>query len=122
MMGIGFWEMVVIAGVALIVIGPDRFPEFAKIVMRTIRDLRSYVDEVKDDVAKELRPVRKELSDLSRYRPEDYLGEVTRAMGETLSDTRKAVEGEGKAADKAEEVPPLPYPEEEDKPQDSGRD
>ncbi len=110
MLGIGFWEMALIAGVALIVMGPDRFPEFAKIVMRTIRDLRSYVDDVKGDIEKELRPVKRELRDLSRYRPEDYIEGVARAVEETVTDTVDAVKDEPPA--------PLPYPD-DDEPDDA---
>jgi len=77
MMGIGFGEMILIAGIALVVIGPEKFPDFAKIMLRTIRDLRGYMDEVKHEVAKELRPVQKELQHLSRYDPETYLNALT---------------------------------------------
>jgi len=77
MMGIGFGEMILIAGIALVVIGPEKFPDFAKIMLRTIRDLRGYMDEVKHEVTKELRPVQKELQNLSRYDPETYLNALT---------------------------------------------
>ncbi len=77
MMGIGFGEMVLIAGIALIFLGPEKFPEFAKIVMRTIRDLRGYMDDIKDEVSKELRPVQKEIRSLSRYDPETYIDAMT---------------------------------------------
>ena len=63
-------EILIIAAVALVFIGPERFPEFAKIVMRTVRDLRRYVDDMKDDVREELRPVSNEIKKLSRYDPE----------------------------------------------------
>ena len=75
--GLGMGEIIVIAAVALVILGPDQFPRFTKMVMRTIRDLRGYVDEVKRDVGKELDPVKKELSDLSRYNPEDYVEKLT---------------------------------------------
>lgn len=77
MMGIGFGEMVLIAGIALVFLGPEKFPEFAKIVMRTIRDLRGYMDDIKEEVSKELRPVQKEIRTLSRYDPETYIDAMT---------------------------------------------
>jgi sec-independent protein translocase protein TatB len=40
MLGVGFGEMIIIAGIALVVIGPEKFPEFAKIVLHTFRDVR----------------------------------------------------------------------------------
>lgn len=66
MMGIGFWEMMVIAGIALVVIGPEKFPDFAKVVVRTIRDLRGYMDEVKKELSDELKPVEREMRSLTR--------------------------------------------------------
>lgn len=77
MMGVGFTEMIIIAGIALVVIGPEKFPDFAKLVIRTIRDLRSYVDEVKTEVGKEFKPLKKELDALSRIDPEKYIDSLT---------------------------------------------
>lgn len=77
MMGLGFTEIIVIAGIALVVIGPEKFPDFAKLVIRTIRDLRSYVDEVKLEVGKELKPLKKEMDALSRIDPEKYIDSLT---------------------------------------------
>jgi len=77
MMGIGMWEMAVIAGIALVVIGPDKFPDFAKIVVRTIRDIRGYVDDVKHEMAEELKPIKKEMNQISRYDAEKYIDALT---------------------------------------------
>lgn len=77
MMGIGFTEMIVIAGIALVVIGPEKFPDFAKLVIRTIRDLRGYMDEMKSEVAKELKPLKKEMAALSKIDPEKYIDSLT---------------------------------------------
>ena len=77
MMGIGFTEMIVIAGIALVVIGPEKFPDFAKLVIRTIRDLRGYMDEMKAEVAKELKPLKKEMDALSKIDPEKYIDSLT---------------------------------------------
>jgi len=77
MMGIGFTEMIVIAGIALVVIGPEKFPDFAKLVIRTVRDLRGYMDEMKSEVAKELKPLKKEMDALSKIDPEKYIDSLT---------------------------------------------
>ena len=73
MLGMGMGEMVLVAGIALVIIGPERFPEFAKICMRTIRDLRSYVEEAKEDLRKEIVPIKKEIDKVKRYDPESYI-------------------------------------------------
>jgi len=72
-MSIGITEIVILAIIALVVMGPEKFPDFAKIVIRTVRDLRGYMDDVKSEMAKELRPVQKELNDLSRRDVKSYL-------------------------------------------------
>lgn len=66
MMGVGIGEMVLLAGIALVVIGPEKFPDFAKIVVRTMRDLRGYVDDVKNELAVELKPLEKEMRKVTR--------------------------------------------------------
>lgn len=72
MVGIGFTEMIIIAGIALVLLGPEKFPEFAKIAIRAIRDIRGYFDEVKTEIAKEVKPLEKELNDLTRKSNELY--------------------------------------------------
>jgi len=80
---IGATELLIIAGVALVVMGPERFPEFAKIVMRTIREIRGYWDEAKRDISKELRPVETEIRQLKQYNPEDYIDALTDSDSES---------------------------------------
>lgn len=82
MLGIGFSEMVLIAGIALVVIGPEKFPDFAKLVIRTVRDLRGYVDDVKTEVTKEFTPIKKEMDQLSKIDPEKYIDSLTHGDGE----------------------------------------
>ncbi len=79
MMGIGFGEMALIAGIALVVIGPEKFPDFAKIVVKTIRDIRGYVDDVKHEMAEELKPIKREMNQLSRFDAGQYIDALTDA-------------------------------------------
>jgi len=87
MLGIGFGEMILLAGIALVIIGPERFPEFAKIVLRTVRDLRGYVEEAKRDIAEELRPVKSELQELARHNPEEYIDSLAGSISDAVDDT-----------------------------------
>lgn len=82
MFGIGFTEMVLIGGIALVVIGPEKFPDFAKLVIRTVRDLRGYVDDVKGEVTRELTPIKREMDSLSRIDPEKYIDSLTSGEAE----------------------------------------
>ncbi len=72
MIGIGFTEMIIIAGIALVVLGPEKFPEFAKIAIRAVRDLRGYFDEIKTEIAKEVKPLEKELNEITKKSNELY--------------------------------------------------
>lgn len=74
MLGIGFWEMLVIAGLILIAVGPDRLPAMVKTVAkfyrqfrRTAEDLRASTgidDILRDEELKELAELRKQKLDL----------------------------------------------------------
>lgn len=70
---IGMGEIFLLMLIALVVIGPEKFPQFAKIIIRTFRDLRTYVDDVKHEISKELRPVNQEMQRLSRMDPENFI-------------------------------------------------
>lgn len=83
---IGIGEIIVIAVIALIVMGPEKFPEFAKIAMRAFRDVRGYVDDIKKEMANELRPVKKEINQLSRYNPEEYVDKMAGALASAVED------------------------------------
>jgi len=91
---LGMGEILLIAGIALVVLGPEKFPEYAKIAMRAFRDVRGYVDEVKREMAEELRPVKKELQELSRHNPEDYIDSITEAVTSVDDDDEEDGDGE----------------------------
>jgi sec-independent protein translocase protein TatB len=70
MLGIGFWEMLVICGLILVAVGPDRLPAMVKTVAkfyrqfrRTAEDLRASTgidDLLRDEELKELAELRKQ--------------------------------------------------------------
>jgi sec-independent protein translocase protein TatB len=99
---LGMGEMLIIAVIALVVMGPEKFPEFAKIALRAFRDVRGYVDDVKREMTNELRPVRRELDQLARHKPEEYIDRLTGAVTDAM---------EGK--DSAKDAPEKPSPYEE---------
>ena len=95
MMGIGTGEMILIAAIALIVFGPEKFPDFAKIVLRTVNDLRGYVDEIQKEVTKEIKPIKRELEQISKYNPEKYIDALSK-------DVKKSVESSPASSTTAE--------------------
>ena len=54
MFDIGFWELVIMALVALVIVGPERLPELARNAARTIRKVKAFIQGVKREVEKEL--------------------------------------------------------------------
>src|SRR5271155_2627299 len=63
MFEISFSELVVIAVVALIVVGPERLPAVARTTGRLFARMRRYIIEIKTDIAREI-----ELDELKRAR------------------------------------------------------
>jgi len=55
MFDIGFSELLIIAVVALIVIGPERLPKVARTVGHLLGRLQRYVGDVKSDIEREMR-------------------------------------------------------------------
>lgn len=105
---LGMSEMIIIAGIALVVIGPEKFPEFAKITLRAFRDFRGYWDEVRREMENELKPVKKELNTLSQYNPEDYAENIARAVTSADEEEEMPQEDSAAAEDDAAETPVPP--------------
>jgi len=106
MFDIGFSEIVVIAVVALIVIGPERLPKTAKTLGLLFGRLQRYVSDVKADINREL-----ELEELRKLQHDvqsaakDIETTMSNAAREVETGTRK-LESELNAA--PETPPPTP--------------
>ena len=50
MFGLGFSEILVIAVVVLLVVGPEKLPEFMQMLGKNIRKIRNASDELKDSL------------------------------------------------------------------------
>lgn len=55
MFDIGFWELVVIAVIGLLVLGPERLPVAIRTVSRFFKTVKSTANAVKTELAQELR-------------------------------------------------------------------
>lgn len=77
MFDIAFSELIVIALIALVVLGPKRLPEMARAAGRWTARIRRFVDDAKRDMHNELR--REELAEL-------------RQVHQQLTDTRQLLE------------------------------
>jgi sec-independent protein translocase protein TatB len=82
MFDIGFSEMLIVAVVALVVIGPERLPKVARQAGMWVTKLRRYVDDVKADFNRqielsELRSLKKDVEDAARSIETDVSGAVS---------------------------------------------
>ncbi|MDF2154024.1 Sec-independent protein translocase protein TatB [Vibrio sp. CAU 1672] len=55
MFDIGFWELVLISVVGLVVLGPERLPHAIRSVSRFIRSAKNMANSVKDELSHELK-------------------------------------------------------------------
>jgi sec-independent protein translocase protein TatB len=84
---VGFSELMVIAVVALIVIGPERLPRVARTMGHLFGRLQRYVNDVKADINREI-----ELEELRKFR--STVEDAARGFESTVNTTVSSVESE----------------------------
>ncbi len=102
MFDVGFSEMMVIAVVALIVIGPERLPKVARTIGHLVGRMNRYVSDVKADINREM-----ELEELRKFK--EQFQDTAQSVEQTI---HKELEGAQAGLDKLEAVasvtpPPL---------------
>ncbi len=85
MFDIGFSEILVIAVVALIVIGPERLPGVARTLGHLLGRMQRYVNDVKADIAREM-----EMEDLRKLKGkvEDAARSIEQTVNREMSDAQ----------------------------------
>ena len=114
MFDIGFSELMVIALVALIVIGPERLPRVARTLGHLAGRLQRYVSDVKADINREV-----ELDELRKMRDSmqeaatGFESSVNSELQKTETELNQAVEGkvETPLSPAPEQTPVSPPPE-----------
>ena len=88
MFDIGFSELVVIAVVALVVLGPERLPKVARTAGHLLGRLQRYVNDVKSDIHREMQ-----LDELRRLQAEvkDSAAALETSLRSELSQAKEAV-------------------------------
>ena len=94
MFDIGFSEMMVIAVLALIVIGPERLPRVARTLGHLAGRLQRYVADVKADINREveLDELRK-MRDSMQQAASGFESSVTTELNKTEAELHAAAEG-----------------------------
>ncbi len=87
MFDIGFSELMVIAVVALIVIGPERLPKVARTVGHLFGRMQRYVNDVKADISREMA-----LDELRKLQAS--MQDTARSIGESVNQEVSAAESE----------------------------
>jgi sec-independent protein translocase protein TatB len=85
MFDVGFSELLVIAVVALIVIGPERLPRVARTAGHLLGRLQRYVGDVKSDINREMQ-----MEDLKKL--QQQVAEQAKSMEASVSEQLKSVE------------------------------
>jgi sec-independent protein translocase protein TatB len=102
MFDIGFSELLLIAVVALIVIGPERLPKVARTLGHLFGRMQRYVNDVKADIAREM-----ELDELKKM--QSSMEEAARAFESSVGKEVSAAESEmNKVAQEAQSAVDVP--------------
>jgi len=111
MFDIGFSELLLIAIVALIVIGPQQLPRVARTVGHLFGRMQRYVNDVKADITREmelqeLKKLQASMEDTARSMHDS----VSRSVSDTESELNKIALSAQPAPDPTSDTP-LPAPE-----------
>lgn len=87
MFDIGFSELMVIAVVALIVVGPERLPKVARTVGHLFGRMQRYVNDVKSDISREMA-----LDDLRKL--QSSMQDTVRSVEQSVTEEVRSAESE----------------------------
>ena len=95
MLGVNGWEIVLLALIAVFVLGPDRMPEYAAKLAHGIRKLRVMAEGAKDQLKDQLGPEYEDIN-WRQYDPRQYDPRriVKEALLDPLDDAVAPIRGE----------------------------
>ena len=94
----GGGEIIIILLVILVILGPDKIPEFAKKAGQVMRYVRNATDDIKKEINKETDEIQKPFK--SAYKEAtSFADNAKKAMNTTLEDINKEEEEIKKAVD-----------------------
>lgn len=110
-MKIGIQELIVIVIVALIFIGPDKLPQYARTAGKWLRQLRNYTDTATKEVKEITEPLKEMTEPLKEIT--EPLNAIKKDITDSVNDVTKSIDNIGKAPSKAEQAKKAAAVEEE---------
>lgn len=101
MFDVGFFELLLLGVVALLVVGPERLPKLARTVGMWLGRGRRFISSVKDDIDREIKAdeLRQILDKQKQNNPLHEIIEDTKGgLDQIRSDTEKTVSGKPKVS------------------------
>jgi TatA/E family protein of Tat protein translocase len=98
MFDIGFPELIVILGIALLVFGPKKLPDLAKGLGKAIREFKNATEDVKESLRKETEDLQEEEKPVGQDIP-------AIALPEKRDEPEPAALEQTKAPEEAKQVP-----------------
>jgi sec-independent protein translocase protein TatB len=103
MLDIGFSKILLIGGIALVVIGPERLPRVARTIGTLLGRAQRYVADVKSEVSRSI-----ELEELQRMKTEFESGarDVEQTLNNSLNESTREVESALALGDSSSDISP----------------
>ncbi|MFH0266300.1 Sec-independent protein translocase protein TatB [Vibrio rumoiensis] len=107
MFDIGFWELVLISVVALVVLGPERLPVAIRSVSKFVRTAKTMANNVKDELSQELKI--QELQDNLRKAEQMGMKDLSPELQSSIEELKKAAQDVQRPyAKESETIPSAP--------------
>lgn len=92
MFNIGVAEMIIILIVALVIFGPGKLPEVGKAVGKTVREFKSAVNKIDEDIKKEVNEIKdaanlEELKDIAEVKNMMDLSKAEESLKKAAAET-----------------------------------
>ncbi len=84
MFDIGFWEIVLISVLGLVVLGPERLPVAIRSIVRFIQSIKSMTNNIKDELSQELKvqEMQEELERVKKMSEKSLAPELKQSLEE----------------------------------------
>ena len=106
MFDVGFFELVLIAVVALLVVGPERLPKLARTAGMWLGRGRRFINSVKDDIDREIKAdeLREILEKQKQINPlHEFVDDTKKGLQQIKTDTESALDVKKKKAPATED-------------------